>query len=497
MRFLLLAGFGVALAAAVSAQEERAPVPPAAELKRAEGAVRELFKEEYKSKDPEARRGLAQKLRAEAKDAKNDLTTRYVLLRDARDFAAEAADLELAFDAIDALGALFDVKVGDLRGDAISAARKAARSPLTAERAAYAVLDAVYRSVDRSEFEDASRALRDVEPFLKAAQSTSLTQKVADLQKEIPSRKKESDEAKKAELALATNPADGDACLKLGRFLCFVKGDWAAGCSLLKKGPDPVLRKLAEQELGVGEDSESRQGLGEAWLAAADKSKKDKERYEARALQWFELALVQAGGLAKTRIQKRVTELTAVPRGSGGVPVNLLALADPAKDKIGGAWKVEGGALTTTGGFYQFPYQLPEEYDISLLAVQKERPEVFRIPVLLGGVYALIWIDTRGDGCSIELSERRIASPESKFVPDLFKDGKFCNVLVSVRRTRVILKVNDKAALDWPVDLALMRANPHLGELSDRKAFALAPTSPFTFHRIVVTPVTGAGKKLR
>src|SRR5262245_17696113 len=44
-------------------------------------------------------------------------------------------------------------------------------------------------------------------------------------------------------------PLDAETCLKLGKLICFLKGDWQRGLPLLARGSDERLRELAHQDL--------------------------------------------------------------------------------------------------------------------------------------------------------------------------------------------------------------------------------------------------------
>src|SRR6185437_15971011 len=59
------------------------------------------------------------------------------------------------------------------------------------------------------------------------------------------------EQAAEARKALATNPNDQAANGQLGRFTCFLLGDWRDGLRLLKLSDDAALSSLAEREAKV------------------------------------------------------------------------------------------------------------------------------------------------------------------------------------------------------------------------------------------------------
>ena len=64
--------------------------------------------------------------------------------------------------------------------------------------------------------------------------------------------------AKKAQETLEKTPADAEANLTVGRWLCFYKGDWTAGLPMLAKGSDEKLKALAEQEIKSPTDADQQ-----------------------------------------------------------------------------------------------------------------------------------------------------------------------------------------------------------------------------------------------
>ena len=89
--------------------------------------------------------------------------------------------------------------------------------------------------------------------------------------KEIERQKKRYDAVGEAMKKTAANPADADANLALGRWHCFVKGNWEKGLPMLVKGKDADLSAAAKQDLAGPKDAKSQMDLGDAWWALAEK----------------------------------------------------------------------------------------------------------------------------------------------------------------------------------------------------------------------------------
>src|SRR5687768_2204182 len=98
-----------ALCLLLAAPQDRQAVPDAAAVKAAEKQVRDLFKDDYARKAPSDVQALGRKLLTQAGDGTIEAPARYVMLRDAKDFAEKTGDVETAVKAIDDLAAGFDV----------------------------------------------------------------------------------------------------------------------------------------------------------------------------------------------------------------------------------------------------------------------------------------------------------------------------------------------------------------------------------------------------
>src|SRR3954470_18447018 len=97
------------LALVLQGQDQKLPVPDAADQRKAEAEIRSVFKEDFVKKTRDGKRAFAARLLAEAADAKNTPTSRYVVLLLSRDLAVEALDVGTILASIDQLGKLYEV----------------------------------------------------------------------------------------------------------------------------------------------------------------------------------------------------------------------------------------------------------------------------------------------------------------------------------------------------------------------------------------------------
>jgi len=176
--------------------QKTAPPTDEQELQRAEQAVRQTFKEEYDQATGFARKTqLATLLLDAARATSDDATLRFVLLREARDTAVAAGDVELASQAIDQIAGFHEVDALGMRTAALVEAAKNARG-LNAQKAiAQSALESVGRAVEARRLDEAKQ-LADV--ALSAArksnnrplmqQAAAVVQRVEALQKQASGR---------------------------------------------------------------------------------------------------------------------------------------------------------------------------------------------------------------------------------------------------------------------------------------------------------------------
>ncbi len=135
---------------------------------------------------------------------------------------------------------------------------------------------------------------------------------VAELATEIDGIAKSFEALKPALEALKKNPDDPLANLAVGRYRCFIKGDWRVGLPLLAKGSDPDLKDAAAKEIAGADTSETQVALGDQWWTLADKMEGlAKRRVRARAAFWYDQALPELSGLSKAKVERRMKQVSA------------------------------------------------------------------------------------------------------------------------------------------------------------------------------------------
>jgi len=143
-----------------------------------------------------------------------------------------------------------------------------------------------------------------------------LRREIQDRLLQIQRSEKQHRRIEEAEAVLQRDPSDGDANLLLGRWHCFENNDWERGLPFLAKGSDEKLRLISQLELRHSSSTPEEQlKLGDAWWRTAqDRPKDDKEALMLRAGHWYECCSDLDAGIAKTRVTKRLKEISKIRR---------------------------------------------------------------------------------------------------------------------------------------------------------------------------------------
>ena len=277
--------------------------------------------------------------------------------------------------------------------------------------------------------------------------------------------------AKKAEEALAKNPADPEANSVVGRWRCLFKQDWAGGLPLLAKGSDETLKSLAEQDLKNPTDAAQQVQLADEWWDLAQKEAgAARDSLHLHAADIYQAALPNlTSALKKAAIGKRLEEVANLPRPAARTPaentaaslqfplgqwVDVLRLIDPTRDSVLGTWKRNGAELTckpVSLGKIALPVIVQGGYDFEVEFTRNSGKR---------DVVAGLWIGSHP--CAVSLSADNgavrglmkvnghdVNSPKNPIVarPGAIENGRRYRLLVMVR-----IIADDHASIDVLLD---------------------------------------------
>jgi hypothetical protein len=357
-------------------QEGKAPIPETAAIKDKEKLVRDLFKDEYKSKGPKERIQFAEKLLKQGEETKNDPAARYVLLRESMTIAGEEREFETAFSAAERISEYFEgIRATEMKWSVLTKAKGSTRTPEDAAKLAESGTTLALECWKTNEYDVALRALTDASTVAKSAKDLALITRVNDLLKEFKELKEAHDKVRSSVEVLAINDNDPEANAAHGWFLCLYRGEGSAGIKLLAKGPPdkgPYVEftALALEETNARTPKEFT-ACAEKWLALAAKAAspivKRNAQLQARGL--FERAMAGLEGLDRTLVEKRVAELSKeAPPRRGVMGIDLLreyeqgkwknlmqGRGSPVKENEGYLFKGVGGPNADFAWLYPLP----------------------------------------------------------------------------------------------------------------------------------------------
>jgi serine/threonine protein kinase len=298
-------------------KDPRTPVPEGAALAKAEATIKELYKEDYAKVKHSEMSAFAERLLEQAGNTKDDSVLRFVLLREARDVAAKAADATLTLKAIEDLTREYALSGREMKTAALDKASKAAYTPERSGQIVEAILAVLDEALTADNYEEAIRLAKMAENSAYRSNNTSLIASTITRRRDVDSLKDAYEKLKPVAAVLADKPDDPEANLAMGRFLCLLKGDWTEGLPLLVQGGEGKLQDLARKEVGGSEKPEEEAELADGWrdLARTERGAAHMQLV-LHALSCYQKALPNLSGVAKKQAEKSAAELEKeLPKG--------------------------------------------------------------------------------------------------------------------------------------------------------------------------------------
>ena len=249
------------------AQQEKSaklPEPEKESLARADKTIKELFKADFLRTRAVEKRSLAIKLFDQALETKDDPASRFVLYREASALAAQAGEFGIALAALDRLGKEFETDVAPVKVAALKTAA-ASTSATKQKNLAETVLGIYYEVIGENDPKVAADLLAIAEAAAQKANSDPLVAKVQSRKMELADILKEFDKYRAALLKVEMKSDDPDANLVVGKYVCFIKGEWPIGLPHLAKSGDETLKTLATRDVGKPPDADARVHLADGW----------------------------------------------------------------------------------------------------------------------------------------------------------------------------------------------------------------------------------------
>ncbi len=481
----------------------RAAVPGNAALAKASKEVFEIYQAEYDAARSAAQKVLlAKKFLEQSAETRNDPAARYVLIKTARDLASQAGDAVVAFQAIDAMSAAFEVDGTGMKADAVSKAAKVVQTPAQLKALVEQILALMDELVDQDRFDDALALAPVASERARRAHDNALSKQINQHKKEVEAIRKTFVEVQPLVERLSTQPDNAEANYRVGRYCAAVKSDWKKGLPMLAKGSDASWKKLAQQELASPSVSGEQLALADGWWDTAQLAQ-DAERNGLllHAGTWYRKAQPGvAPGLNKARVDKRLAEIDQLDQPSRapesrkpidfkvGKWVDVLKRVDVARDQVTGQWKRTNEAIAGMGAIrtrLMLPVAIEGSYDLQVAFAPINRFDRVIVIVPIGSHGCAIYVGNstvgidvkqQGFGGAFTLKSqffRPNGAPRHVLGISVRLEGDMVKLGVAVDGVPELAHACPKDALDVPTTYALPSpGHPGLGTMeSDTAVF--------------------------
>jgi parallel beta-helix repeat protein len=293
-------------------------VPDDAARAKALEIAKQVFDEDYKDRKADARRALVRKLLKQADDPANDAAMQYVLLTEAARIAAEVGDADTALDSAARKASRFEDDPLRLKLDVLSVASRAIAGPDGQTSLAEKWTSLADEAVSAESFDVAEKAAASAVSAAHKTKNKELTLRTFQEQQRIKATARLFAATVNGGKTLKANPDDPEANSALGRYKCFVKGQWDDGLAHLTKVDATDLKAAAEADIAAPKDANDQAALGDMWyqLAKQEKDVLGKTSLQARARHWYTLALPKLAGMDRAKVEGHLA-LVAGPKEAG------------------------------------------------------------------------------------------------------------------------------------------------------------------------------------
>ncbi|MDX1682716.1 MAG: discoidin domain-containing protein [Phycisphaeraceae bacterium] len=280
------------------------PVPDEEAVTEARKRVRELFAQEFNSRDSEQQQALARQLKQAAAESTQPPEA-YAMLTEARDLAARTGEIELMLETIDNLTQRFEADPLAVRESAFRTARRNVRDPEKAGQLILAMMAWARDAEDQDAYESAISMARMA--VATASEARIPGTGARELVTHLTQLAREHGRLASARRTLETQPEDPAANLRMGQFYAFAKEDWQRGLKHLIHADDEDLAAAAKADLAGAKKPEPQAEIGDLWWEWGQRQRgRSQDGALARGITWYQQALDGLSGLRRMEIEKRI-----------------------------------------------------------------------------------------------------------------------------------------------------------------------------------------------
>ena len=294
---------------------QREPLPTVTDQQNPRRTVARLFKARYvEANTRDSKIELASKIFEAARD-EEDFATKYVLLEIAKGIAVRNIDINLALSSAEEIERIFDVETGSILNATVSdlsatlANADSINSDL-ADEVLFLLMTFANNSIVDGNVVQANAWLLQARDVAKMVRRTGLETRIETLLDAVREEATHQSELANAIKMLASEPENSDANHLVGKDLC-LRGEWKEGFSRLRLSSESEIKRLADSELKADSDTETQEELADLWWAYTSEDPKLAKLAKDRARYHYLAAISSAKGLAKLKIESRLSQLSA------------------------------------------------------------------------------------------------------------------------------------------------------------------------------------------
>lgn len=294
---------------------KREPVPPVPELSAAQAKLREIYREKIsEATDSSDKAKLAGEMIATAETLEADPAGAYVLQRAALTLAVDAADAKELLKAIDQRVARFEVDSFEenLRWIQEFGEATASRdgSTVDGDSIVKRAIPVIYAGIRADQYMPSSLVARIANRFTDNSIEDNVSRLLTRLRSQLGSAKREYDKSVEDLEQYRIDPENKAAGAAVGRFLCFVKGDWEKGLPLIAEGPGGDLAEVARMDLRGAQRAIDQAAIGDAWWDLSERGNGIyRQGAQDRAVMWYTQAFERLPeSLDRIHVKNRLQE---------------------------------------------------------------------------------------------------------------------------------------------------------------------------------------------
>ena len=198
---------------------------------------------------------------------------------------------------------------------------------------------------------------------------------------------------------------------------------------------------------------------------------------------------------------RTTTAKRAVPADA----VDLIAMVDVKQDRVHGNWTLDEGTLESSkqfGARIELPYQPPEEYELVVIAEPLDEPNGLILGQRSGDQRFLVLLNygagKTGSVSAIEnIDGKNFTANPTTLERTLLVKNRPSEIVCTVRKSSITVTCDGHEVIAWQGESSRLSLSDYWKSPNGNALFLGAYDCRYRFHRVTLTPLSGAGKKLR